>query len=118
VIVQRLPAAGIRVIDIHVNGSVERSQPRCERFGVEVDGRRQLVGPRLGFRIDDERTQAPMLVQEIHVRVVVRHEPADVRCDGRSQPGQVTRGDDRVRHVDQRPPVIALRLEVVGTGLT
>ena len=69
------------------------------------------TGPR--DRITDhERPQVAVLVEEIEVHVIVRDDARDVRCDRRPELGQVTLGHDGIRDLDQRPPVIALRLEV------
>ena len=56
-----------------------------------------------------------MFVDEIQVRVIVRDDPPDVRHDGRTQRGDVTLGDDRVGHLEQRSPVIALGLQLALT---
>ena len=43
--------------------------------------------------------------------MVVRDDPANVRRDGGPQLAQVTLGDDRVGDVEQRSPVVALRVK-------
>jgi hypothetical protein len=82
-----------------------------------MDECRQVFGPWQRTRIDHERPEVALLVEEIQVGVIVRDEPADVRCDSRAQRREVTLTDEGVRDLDQRSPVIALRLELVG-GLT
>ena len=83
-----------------------------------MDQRRQVFGPGQRGWIEHERPQAALLVEEIEVRVIVRDEPPDVRCDGRPECGEVTLGHDGVADLDQRSPVIALRLDIVGDGPT
>jgi hypothetical protein len=68
-------------------------------------------------RIDHERFQTSLFVNEKQIGVVVRHDAADVRRDRRPQPCQVTLGDDRVGYFEQRSPVVPFRLEIVGAGL-
>ena len=88
--VQRFPPGRVRVRDVHVHGAIEGSEPRLVWFPVEPDLRRQLVGPRRSGRIDHERSELALFVDEIQVRVIVRDDPPDVRHDGRTQRGDVT----------------------------
>jgi hypothetical protein len=109
--VQCFPPCRVGVFNVDIHRAVERSQPRCEWFRVEVDRRRQLSGPWRRGRIDDERSQMPVLVDQIQVRVVMRDQPSDIRRDDRAQRRKITLGDDGVRHLEQRPPVVALHVK-------
>ena len=109
--VQRFPAGRVRVFDVHVDGAIERGKPRFVRFRVKTDQRRQVFRPCQGCRIDHKRPQAPLLVDEIQVRVVVRDDPPDVQGDDRAQRGDVALGDDGVGHFEQRSPALVLHVK-------
>ena len=106
--VQRFPAGRVRVFDVHVDGAIE---PRFVRFRVRTDQRCQVFGPCQGRRVDHKRSQVPLLVDEMQVRVVVRDDPPDVRWRCLAQRGEVALGDDGVGHFEQRSPALALHFK-------
>ena len=76
--VKRFPSCRVGVINIDIHRPIKRSDPRFVWFGLGINQRRQVFGPRQRRRIDHERTQVPPLVEEKQVRVIVRDDPPDV----------------------------------------
>ena len=107
VCVQRFPSGRVYVRDVHVG---RPRQPGLERFGAQMNRRRQLRRPCQCRRIQNERLKPRVFVDEIEVRVVVRHEPPNVRRDGGAKVRQIALGDDRRRHVEERLPLLPLGL--------
>ena len=108
----RFPPLRVRVRHIHVNGAIERSEPRLVRFCVEPNPRRKIIGPWQSRRIYGEMSEAALFVNEIQVRMIVRDNPSDVRHDGRKERPDITLSDDRLGHLQQCSPVIALGLQL------
>jgi hypothetical protein len=61
-----------------------------------------------GLSVDDERLQAPLVVDHIQIGVVVGDDAADVRRDGGAELAEVTFRDDCVRDVEQRSPIVRI----------
>jgi len=115
--VQCFPSCRVGVFNINIYRAIERSDSRFVWFGLGINQRRQTFGPGQRRRIDHEWPQVALLVEEIKVRVIVRDDPADVRGDCRPEFSKVAPGHDGIGDLDQRAPVIALRLEVVGAAV-